>query len=73
MIYPTQVTRLRIFFEHFLKEYYKALPGTEDINPECFTVKRIVEEAEKLRDMLVVEAAQPQREIGRACVFSEIS
>ena len=71
MIYPTQVARLKDFFERFLEEYYKALPGTANINPECLTVKCIVEEAEKLRDMLVVEAVQPQREVGRA--YSEIS
>jgi hypothetical protein len=73
VIYPSQAIRLRNFFERFLEEYYKALPGTRDISPECPTVKRIVEEAEKLRDMLVVEAAQPQREVGKAYVFSEIS
>jgi len=73
VIYPTQVTRLKCFFAHFLEEYYRALPGPDSIHPECPTVKRIVKEAEELRDMLVVEAAQPQREIGRARVFSEIS
>lgn len=73
MIYPTQVARLKDFFEHFLEEYYRALPGTKNINPECPPVRRIVKKAEELRDMLVVEAAQPQREVGRAYVFSEIS
>lgn len=73
MIYPSQVTRLRNFFERFLEEYYKALPNPKNIDPECLAVRRIVLKAEELRDMLVVEAAQPQREVGRAYVFSEIS
>lgn len=53
MIYPSQVTQLKNFFDDMLSEYRRA--GSTDVRVDCKTVERLMERAKELRDMLVVE------------------
>lgn len=78
MIYPSQVTRLRDFFDDLLSAHERARKEKENRGGSRYLfcareVDELLQRAERLGEMLKSEAAYPQREVGRACVFSEIT
>lgn len=62
MIYPSQETQLKRFFEVFLEKYKNA---PEKREKGCQDVESLVARAEELLDMLTVECAGVERRTER--------